>query len=77
MRGQSQEFHHSDFCVRQLACCNTSTISIFILVSFFFEAFFTASKEQKTRDTNIDTLVSPWRYSAASNIKRQVEVRYD
>ena len=26
----------------------TSTISIFILVSFFFEAFFTVSKEQKT-----------------------------
>ena len=31
-----------------LAYCNTSTISIFILVSFFFEDFFKRSKEQKT-----------------------------
>ena len=32
--------------VTKLACCNTSTISICILASFFFKDFFKASKEQ-------------------------------
>ena len=45
--GQSQEFHHLDLFLRLLAYCNTSTISISILVFFFFEDFFKTSKEQK------------------------------
>ena len=61
----------------QLACCNTSSISFFILVSFFFEDLFKASKEQITINEikKIYILVS-WRYSVASNSKTQMEVRY-
>ena len=45
IQGQSQEFHHLELFLRWLACSNTLTISFFILVSFFFEDFFKASKE--------------------------------
>ena len=60
-----------------IVCCNTSTFSFFILISFLFEDFFKASKEQVTINKwyiKFDILVSR-RYSAASNSKRQVEVR--
>ena len=60
-----------------IVCCNTSSFSFFILVSFLLEDFFKASKEQLTINKwyiKIDILVSQ-RYSAASNTKRQVEVR--
>ena len=75
MQDQRQEFHHSDL----LISCPLSTVtslllhldySFFILVSFFLQDFLKTSKEQ------IDILVSR-RYSAASNSKRQVEVRYN
>ena len=35
-------------CRRKLGCCNTSTVSCFILISCFFEDFFKVSKEQIT-----------------------------
>ena len=60
-----------------IVCCNTSTFSFFILISFLFEDFFKASKEQVTINEwyiKIDILVSR-RYSAASNSKKQAEVR--
>ena len=60
-----------------IACCNTSNISFFILISFLFEDIFKASKEQVTINewyTKVDILVSRGN-SAASNPKRQVEVR--
>ena len=53
--------------------CNTSTISLFIFVSFFFEDSFKATKGQ-INDITIDILIS-WRYSGESNSKRQVEIR--
>ena len=54
-----------------IVCCNTSTFSFFILISFLFEDFFKASKEQVTINKwyiKFDILVSR-RYSAASNSK--------
>ena len=54
-----------------IVCCNTSTFSFFILISFLFEDFFKASKEQVTINKwyiQFDILVSR-RYSAASNSK--------
>ena len=60
-----------------IVCCNTSTFSFFILISLVFEDFFEASKEQVTiNEWYIKTHISvSWRYSAASDSKRQVEVR--
>ena len=60
-----------------IVCCNTSTFSFLILISFLFEDFFKASKEQVNINEwyiKIYILVSG-RYSAAGNSKRQVEVR--
>ena len=60
-----------------IVCCNTSTFSFFILISFLLEHFFKAPKEQVTINEwyiKIELLVSR-RYSAASNSKKQVEVR--
>ena len=59
-----------------IVCWNTSN-SFFIPISFLFEGFFKVSKEQVTINEwymKIDILVSR-RNSAASNSKRQVEVR--
>ena len=63
--------------LQYIVCCNTSTFSFFTLISFLFEDFFKASKEQVTINEwyiKIYILISR-RYSAASNSKRQVEVR--
>ena len=63
--------------LQYIVCCHTSTFSFFVLISFLFEDFFKASKEQVTINEwyiKIDIFVS-WRYSAASNSKRQVEIR--
>ena len=60
-----------------IVCCNTSTVSFFILISFLLEHFFKAPKEQVTINEwyiKIELLVSR-RHSAASNSKKQVEVR--
>ena len=54
-----------------IVCCNSSTFFFFILISFLFEDFFKASKEQVTINKwyiQFDILVSR-RYSAASNSK--------
>ena len=51
-----------------IVCCNSSTFFFFILISFLFEDFFKASKEQVTINKwyiQFDILVSR-RYSAAS-----------
>ena len=60
-----------------IVCCNTSTLSFFILISLVFEDFFEASKEQVTiNEWYIKTDISvSWRYSAASDSNRQVEKR--
>ena len=58
-------------------CCNTSTFFFFIVISFLFEDFLKASKEQiiiNEWNIKIEILVSR-RYSVASNFKKQVEVR--
>ena len=70
-------FHFPVSFLLYIVCSNTSTFSFFILISFLFEHFFKASKEQVTINDwyiKIDLWVSQ-RYSAASNSKRQVEVR--
>ena len=54
-----------------IVCCNTSIFSFFILISFLFEDFFKASKEQETINKwymKFDILASQ-KYSAASNSK--------
>ena len=54
-----------------IVCCNTSTFSFFILISFLFEDYSKASKEQVTINKwhiKFDILVSRG-YSAASNSK--------
>ena len=59
-----------------IVCCNTSTFSFFILISFLFEDFFKASKEQATINKwyiKVDILGSQ-RYSAASNSKEATGV---
>ena len=61
-----------------IVCCNTDFF-FFFLISFLFEDLFKASKEHVTINKwyiKIHILVS-WRYSAGSNSKRQVEVRYN
>ena len=58
-------------------CCNAWTFSFFIFISFLFEYFFKASKEQVTINDwyiKLVILVSR-RYSAESNSKKQVDVR--
>ena len=60
-----------------IVCCNTSTFSFFIVTSFLFEDFFKTSKQQVTInewDIKIDELFSG-KYSAASNFKKQGELR--
>ena len=60
-----------------IVCCNTLTLSFFILISFLLEDFFKASKEQVTInewDIKTDILVLR-RYSVTINSKRQVEVK--
>ena len=46
-------FYFPVFFLRPPACCNTSTISFSIPVSFFFEDFFKASKEKTRTDIGI------------------------
>ena len=70
IRGQNQEFHHPHIFLRELVCCNTSTISFFLLASSSSKTFLRHHKW----DIKFDILDSR-RYSAASNSKRQVEVR--
>ena len=82
IQSQSQDFHIPTFyfpvsCLLYIVSCNTSSFSIFFLISFFFEDLFKSSKEQVTINDwyiKTDILVSR-RYSAASGGKRQVEVR--
>ena len=59
-----------------IVCCNNSNFSFFILISFLFEDLFKASKEQVTINEWYKNLyINLRRCSAASNSKRQVELR--
>ena len=63
-----------------IVCCNTSTLSFFILISFLYEDFFKASKEQVTINKwyiKIDILVKILREDTLQQVilKRQMEVR--
>ena len=65
-------FHFPISFLLYLLCCNISTFSFFILISFLFQDFFKASKEQVTinkKYIKFDILDSR-RYSAASNSKK-------
>ena len=58
-----------------IVCCNNSTFSFFILISFLFEDFFKASKEQETINKWYMkfAILASQKYSAASNSKEVSE----